>query len=983
MLDIRDETRALLTARVDILFAIYSDDEEYATIKSALKDWKVEDGWTEALDDAAAKSRKIWACLIGLPEAFGSQSNAYIVGQQSGMIDHQTAVDYVRTLFYSCYTEDKSRDEILQAMIDHQNYVRSELELQKKMARDEAATEPGFYAAGDIMHIWEKYLSTGSQPFFIVPSGSGTTSVSSLTEAEAVQTETPNSWTYTCLHDCAVVANPPLLRLICQLGICVIGEEQELISTLKTAVSLITKIGEAPTDENALRRLLVAFHVGDAHWVLGTLDISSCSDGWSGELRFLDPLNGFIKVPPKLDPIALGLSKLNVVHQRGATQQHDMCSSGPIVAANGLDYLKLGKGIKKPALDRIYDYGARPLRDRFLNECNVRFSEVDGDVPRMMYYMFSSMLVIVTDSTDWGPVLESWMIKKSIEAQADREGVSFESEEDLEIAARLYQEMDAHRVNEIDGDRLDAVVMGWTFSSTPSDPDGVRFNEHNMRVLAITDFTLLAALRSQEDVDRKEVLRQRYSDVFDTLTELQNEFEDKMAALDENEKLTPEEAIEALDAQISKKETEIQDLQEDKVQLETDRAGVEALMEASQSSTWSFTGDVNNAVADFEQQLTDLDAQIDVRTEKEKKALQDTAQTDRIDQYENKIKDLEVQKAKQHEQVEKHTKAANDYEAEANRIRDVDIPASSQALTDAQAVVSTAVSERDEIQNIINDTDAKIALAGNPSAFKDQNGSQLDQLKAPPPVPETEPYISTVETEQRGYFQENDIVTQKQSQINAKAQGIIDINADLYGNGDPFPSEPICPDGAKCRNAKQKSPKKAIYNKRKCNTCGGQWSDGHRNNAQTLYDDWVADHARWVTEQQLMRDVEKLDDEKKELEGQRDAHIETRDSHYKAMETALGQVKDKCQNYSDQKELEIIAKNTEIDKDLNPQVTKATDQHNDDIQAETDARANAATARERAANAQALEDAISADIKEIEDKIAALDISPGLTKFAA
>ena len=46
-------------------------------------------------------------------------------------------------------------------------------------------TVPKFYAAGDIMHIWEKYLSTGS---FIVPSGCGTTSVSSLTEAEAVQT---------------------------------------------------------------------------------------------------------------------------------------------------------------------------------------------------------------------------------------------------------------------------------------------------------------------------------------------------------------------------------------------------------------------------------------------------------------------------------------------------------------------------------------------------------------------------------------------------------------------------------------------------------------------------------------------------------------------------------------------------------------------------------------------------------------------------
>ena len=61
---IGENTAALLNARIDTLVAIWDDDDEYAAIKSALKNWQEKAGWTQALDDAAAKSRKIWACLI-------------------------------------------------------------------------------------------------------------------------------------------------------------------------------------------------------------------------------------------------------------------------------------------------------------------------------------------------------------------------------------------------------------------------------------------------------------------------------------------------------------------------------------------------------------------------------------------------------------------------------------------------------------------------------------------------------------------------------------------------------------------------------------------------------------------------------------------------------------------------------------------------------------------------------------------------------
>ena len=65
------------------------------------------------------------------------------------------------------------------------------------------------------------------------------------------------------------------------------------------------------------------------------------------------------------------------------------------------------------------------------------------------------------------------------------------------------------------------------------------------------------------------------------------------------------------------------------------------------------------------------------------------------------------------------------------------------------------------------------------------------------------------------------------------------------------------------------------------------------------------------------------------------------------------------------------------------QVKIKEDQHQDNITAEKEARDNAARSRERAEDAQALENAIDKNIKEIEDKILALDISPGLIELAA
>ena len=388
-LPLTDSTVDLLNSRIDALVAVFRDDKAYGTVKSAFEGWQEEDQWTDELDHAATTSRQIWACLIGVPDAFGSHTNAYIAGQQSGQMDRETAIQVLKFLFECCYTDKRSRDEIVAEMRSQQEYEHENEKNRKEMAKDKAAKEPPLYAAGDIFHIWEAYLSSsGEGPHFIVPSGSDTATTSSLTEKADITPEDPPDsepepdpapatdvsklWSFDCLYDCAVVTQPPLIRRICELGICIVDKEQNLADTLKTAVRLITTTARKAAD-NALRRIVIALHVADAHWVLGVLDIQPDSDSWSGELRFFDTTNMFIMVPSSdhLDAKDLGLSKLSVAHQRGVTQQHDMCSSGPIIAANGLDYLKFGKGMKKPALDRMYDYGARQLREEFLNTYNV------------------------------------------------------------------------------------------------------------------------------------------------------------------------------------------------------------------------------------------------------------------------------------------------------------------------------------------------------------------------------------------------------------------------------------------------------------------------------------------------------------------------------------------------------------------------------------------------------------------------------------
>ena len=628
----------LLKSRHARLLNVIEEDEDYNTLKAALEPWSDEQGWTSKLSEAALISSEIEAVLEGLAQAFDAN------------------------------TDDKVKEYAVFCL----SYLKTLMGFPRLLVVQELSSmEPPLYETVDVLKIWEAYLSTArsASTEYIVSSadGTGSTRVKSLTKSDGT------------MYECAVVGHPPSLRLISGLAICVVNDsedDQKLGSTLATAVRLVTapKIPPDADSTRLLKRIVCAYNIRGGHFVLGVLDVDSTN---AGVMRFFDPTNMFVNVPAKpnnrLNAKLLGLASLDVSTQPGVMQQHDLSSSGPIVAENGLDYLKLGKGMRKPALSSICPVNARDMRTVHRKRYGVLPATADpstgaADVAvymRNMYVAFASMMMIAK-TAEWGKEIENWMTAKAEQATADSTDLHFKSADDILMATRMHVEM-IIRQNSGVGTLVDDLVIELLFSlhaNKPgseegnedpvkvvplkqNQPGGVYWNENTVMFLSLNYFTQLVSMKMNETAIRAKDLSERYANVVDALDVLKNQHQESIGALNEEAGKSTSQRINELQEKIQKADDDIKILEDATEKFVTQRQGIMDLLTDMTISNggWDPNADMDNVVDDFNNAADQIDAEIDQKTESEKNELDEQANQDRRQQKQHEIEQLETKKA--------------------------------------------------------------------------------------------------------------------------------------------------------------------------------------------------------------------------------------------------------------------------------------------------------------------------------------------------
>ena len=735
----------LVKSRSFQLLNVVQDDEKYGTLKSALEPWSKTQGWTDNLEDAVASSSDIEAVLTDMKEGFANDAEKE---------KKDFAVQYLKFL--------------QKIMVEYPRY---------EVVQELSSFEPPLYETADVLKVWEAHLltalSTSKDPLFIISSadGTGTATTDTLTKADRT------------MHECAVVAHPPSLRRISGLAICVVNDvkdDKKLSSTLATAVRLLTTSHVAldADDTSSLKRIICAYNIQGGHFVLGVLDVSRADDGTNvGVMRFFDPTNMFVSVPAKpnsrLNAELLGLSSLNVLTQPGVMQQHDLCSSGPIVAENGLDYLKLGKGMRKPALSSIYPANAYDLRAEQLKRYGVTPATADpgsdantrANVRRGFYYSYTCLIMIAKTAV-WGKELAKWMAAKAEEAEENSYKPDFTGADDILMATRVHVEI-MIRQNAGLGTLVDDFIIDLLFCLDPDDPGRVEWNDNTLTYLTLNSFTELVSMKTDERAERAEELKERYANVLDALKVLEQEHQENIAALNAEAAKSTSQRISELQSDIETANDSLQQLADEKESLQTSRQQVMDLLGGADTGDWDPNADMDNVVDDFEKRADEIDAEIDEKTQSEQDEVKDQSSSDRREQKQKEIDRLEKQRDDFLESKKEYEKVMADAVAEKQRLQQEQQGLESQIL-----ILEDALRQRQEEEQQAIDKktlmDEKYNLTLTPSLYYSQSrqAAEANMEKLQNPVlEEISTDTSDIDMTMNKYFNDAELIVKLDQDI--------------------------------------------------------------------------------------------------------------------------------------------------------------------------------------------------------------------------
>jgi preprotein translocase subunit SecA/chromosome segregation ATPase len=726
----------------------------------------------QGLERAASSSKDLATLLEGV--------SAALSGNETNM-SQQCARDYVH---------------VLQQAIESWS---APAEAPQPEPEEDGLGEPGLYSAAHILRLWESIIhSTPSLTAhegakFVVQGSRGPATVASLTDAHGK-----------LLHQCAVWTNAPDLRLVSRLGLCVIEGDEALESTLAAAVKLMiddcgVEVAAAAAQQAAIeklgsgcvRRVIIAYHVSQGHWVLGVLDMArkveagveetksqeqkeqreekeeqneQVEELWEGKLKFLDPANSFTKVPTKL--VVPGLHQIQVQHKRQlATQQHDLCSSGPIVAENGAAFFSAGKGVLKPALKKSYPWGAHELRAKQAEQCALpadTAATVDNaSAQRDMYYAYAA-LQSLAQSVDCGDNLKSWMAAKGHAAQVG-DALSFGGQADKDMAAAVHAELTRRSglsasTESDEGSELTKLL----FSRSVSD-GAVVWNKARLQYLSLNDFPRLAVAEQAIKSERLADLHRRYRTAAEALSTLKTQLDEDVAAAQMKQKQSVGDKLKDLQKQKQQASASHIKADEEAKLLERRRVRLAELLRDASTSASGFAAQVEQAVKNFDSLLDDVEKKLQDRAQANKTSLQQQSAEQRAAAVEAKLHVVEDLLRQLDEDIAAHEALRAKHVAVIERLKE-ELPGLEAASANAQAKVDNRTRELSDLERASRVLGCSLRAAESlcKPVQVSSRASLIAELRAPGTVAESE--LRSMDAAHENYFNQSAEVDRQEAE---------------------------------------------------------------------------------------------------------------------------------------------------------------------------------------------------------------------------